>query len=329
MKPKIDFSPGMWYTFPGDFMYNADIKERFLQSESKNLRYTQEGFRKAEPFETEHGKDLAEMTKEEAVTMMNSIGIIEDSSIRSTLTAFKNYVIWCEENHVFTTIGRGFAVLKPTDIDISESIKAGLFQNDFDFLTTLRTLRAFDEGYPEPPVLCLAWLGLKIKEILALQDGDVNMETRTISINGNAIACGFSDAIAQVLQEFIDCKVSERDHKTGWRQVIKDYSTDYFLKRMLPKGSRDFGKPIGYSQIAAALSRLNAKLIDAGKPPRLKFENVWNSGRYYQMWEAEQSGVDITAKENRLVVERIFRDAKGYYNAIRMYEAYKKAFGLM
>ena len=77
-----------------------------------------------------------------------------------------------------------------------------------------------------------------------------------------------------------------------------------------------------------AINKLNKKLEDDGNPARLKPDNVWNSGRYYAMWQAEQSGIDVTKPGNRQIVEDIFRHSKGYYSAIHMYKAYKEAFGL-
>lgn len=324
----FEFHPGICYNEPGDSMYNQEIKERFLEESSKNIRYSTEGFRKVEEAEIKAGKDIAEMTKEESLATLKSMGIIEDSSLRSFLSTFKNYAKWCQDNHVFESTPGGFMVLKSSEIDLSDGIRNTLLQSDLDLLTTLQLVREFNEGYPEPPALCLAWLGLKAKEIIALTDDDVDMERQTITVDSQVVVTGFPNAIAQVLQQYIDCKVSERDHRTGWRQVIKDYSTGMFLKKMLPRGSKEFGKPYGYSQITAAVSKLNAKLIDDGNPGRLKFDNVWNSGRYYKLWETEQSGVDVTKPANRPIVEEILHSSKSYYNAIRMYKAYKKAFGL-
>ena len=324
----FDISPGVCYTEPGDSMYNQEIKERFLSESMKNIRFSLEGFRKAEPIETKTGKDIAEMTREESLEVIREIGVSEYSSLRATITAFKNYVNWCQNNRVFKTIPGGFTELKPSDVGLSEELKYTLFKDEEDFLSALKSVREFDQGYPEPPVLCLVWSGLKAKEIIALKDNDVNMETQTVTVDGGIAVSGFSKAVAEVLQQYIDCKVAERDHYTGWRQVIKDYSTDFFLKRMLPRGNKDFGKPFGSSQISSAINKLNKKLEDDGNPARLKPDNVWNSGRYYAMWQAEQSGIDVTKPGNRQIVEDIFRHSKGYYSAIHMYKAYKEAFGL-
>ena len=309
-------------------MYNQEIKERFLNESFKNIMSSRDGFRKSEQLEIRTGKDIAEMTKEEAIETISAMDIREDSSLRSTLVSFKNYVKWCKDNSVFTNIPVGFIDIKPTDINLSEGIKDILFKNEFDFLSTLKSLREFDQGYPEPPTLCLIWLGLKAKEVIALKDSNINMKAQTVTINDEVVISGFSEAIAEVLQQYIDCKVAERDHRTGWRQVIKDYSTDYFLKRMLPRGHLEFGKPYGPSQISSSINRLNTKLEDNGEPARLKPDNVWNSGRYNTLWEIEKTGINITSPENRKIVEKVFRYSKSYYNAIRMYKAYKEAFNL-
>lgn len=324
----FEFHPGICYTEPGDSMYNQEIKERFLASGLGSERHSALVFAKGEQTESKLAKDVAEMDKEETLSLMNACGFEGYFIVDSVLSALRRYVEYCEENKVFETIPRGVFDIHASDIDVFASIQTTLFCNDLDFLTTLQSVREFNEGYPEPPVLCLAWLGLKAKEITTLADSDVDMERRKITIGRQTVVTEFSDAIAEVLQQYIDCKTAERDHRTGWRQVIKDYSTGYFLKRMLPRGSKDFGKPYGVSQISTAISKLNNKLVDDGKPGRLKFDNVWNSGRYYKLWKTEQSGIDVTKPANRPIVEEILRSSKSYYNAIRMYKAYKKAFDL-
>lgn len=328
MKPKIDFSPGMWYTLPGDFMYNEAVKERFLTEHGLgdgSHRFATNVFAEAERLETALSKDLAEMTVEEATGFMESFAG-EVGTAQQTLNILRRYVEWCRDSNVFESVSTGFTTLKPGDLDFSEKLKDTLFRDEIDMLQTIRSVRTFDEGFPEPPFLCLCWLGLKGKECLALKDEDVDLEARAVSVNGEIIASGYSDAIAEVFGEYVACKSAERDHKTGARLVLKDYSTGLFLKKMLPRGHKDFGKPIGSSQMSANLSRLNTKLEDDGKPPRLKPDAIWNSGCYRRLWELESAGIKV--KGNHALVEQVFRHQKNYYNALRMYEAYKKAFGL-
>lgn len=326
----FEFHPGICYTEPGDSMYNQEIKERFLEeydNVAAKKRFLTGLFSNLESCEENAQKDIAEMNRDEVVDTIETLSA-EISTVQQILSILRKYVSWCKSNMVFPKVSDDLLELTAKDFDFADALEKSLFRNEFDFLTTLKSVREFNEGYPEPPALCLAWLGLKTKEILALTDDDVDMEKQTITVDNQVVVAGFPDAIAEVLQQYIGCKVSERDHRTGWRQVIKDYSTGMFLKKMLPRGNKEFGKPYGYSQITAAVSKLNARLVEDGKPGRLKFDNVWNSGRYYKLWETEQSGIDVTKPANRPIVEEILRSSKSYYNAIRMYKAYKKAFDL-
>lgn len=328
MKPKIDFSPGMWYTLPGDFMYNEATKKRFLAEHSLgdgSHRFATNVFAEAERLETTLSKDLAEMTVEEAADFMKSFAG-EIGTAQQALNILRRYVEWCRDSQVFENTSTGFEKLKPSDVDFSGKLKDTLFRDEADLLQTIRLVRTIDEGFPEPPFLCLCWLGLKGKEAIAVRDEDIDLEARTVLVNGETVVSGYSDAIADIFEEYVACKSAERDHKNGPRLVLKDYSTGMFLKKMLPRGHKDFGKPIGYSQISSLVNQLNNRLEEDGKPPRLKPDAIWNSGCYHRLWELESAGIKV--KGNHALVEQVFRHQKNYYNALRMYEAYKKAFGL-
>lgn len=328
---KIDFSAGVCYNLPGDFMYNPEIKERFLQwydPQNAKRNTPRVAFSIVERGEMQLGKDVAEMTRAEALDTLKQSGTSEYGTVRLAVNTLKKYVAWCQGNQVFPSIPGGFLELKAGDVDFSQSIAETLIRDESDFLSTLSSVREFDQGYPEPPVLALSWLGLRIKEVLSLKENDVDLTTRTITLVGKVLVQGFSDEIHALLEQYVSCKTAERDHRTGWRSVIKDYSTDLFLKRMLPRGNKDFGKPFGYSQMSTAIGNLNDRLKEDGLPGRLTYMNVWESGRYAKLWELEQSGIQVIAPGNRLLVEEVFRHSKSYYSAIRMYKAYKIAFNL-
>lgn len=319
------------YTEPGDSMYNQEIKKRFLASYNPgNVKKNAPDsiFSVLESQEIKLGKDLGEMNAEEASEVLHASGFNEYSTMRGVVNTLKHYTEWCLETQAFPVIPRGFFDITAGEIDIAPAVALSLFRDERELLMTLRLVRTFDQGYPEPVICCLAWLGLRIRETLILREEDVDLEARTISINGEIVSSGFSDDIRRVFEQFIDCDSSEREHRLGFRPVIKDDSTPYFLKRMLPENSKYFGMPFTYSQLSAAMGKLNRKLREDGYPDRLQYDDIWNSGCYHRLWELECSGVNVTAPENEPLFLSVFRNSKGYYNALRMYKTYKEAFSL-
>lgn len=312
-------------------MYNPQIKTRFL--EVYNPGNTQKNFPSSmfavlENHEETLGKDLGEMDRAEAKEVLNTSGFNEYGTVRNAINVLKHYTTWCKENRVFQMIPGGFLELTAAEIDITDAVRRSYFRDEQDFLSTIRLVREFDQGYPEPVLYCFAWLGLKIREALSLRDDDVNMDNRTICLAGEIIVDGFSDGIYNLLEQYIDCDSAERGHATGSRLVMKDYSVDFFMKKMLSPNSKDWGRVYNYNQMSTAMGRLNRKLKEAGYPGRLQYEDVWNSGCYNRLWRAEQSGVDVFATKNRAFVEQIIRQMKGYHNTLVMYRIFKKAFEL-
>lgn len=309
-------------------MYNEEIKLRFLSSDEKysNTRGKQYLSDFAET-ERRLNKDIAEMNKAEVIQAFDEFGFDEYGTIKSAIAIIKTYVAWCIDNKVFQTIPEGIMYVKASDVDLSKSLQEQAFLNENALISTLRMVRNFDEGYPEPVVLCLAWLGLLKKEVLTLRDSQVDLVNRRIfDDKGNTIVSWFSDEILEIFQQFVDCKSATRESGPVEKEVIKDMSTDFFLKKMVTRNSTRFGQPFSLVQLDSALNKLINKSKELGIERPLTFLNVWRSGRFFQMWMTEARGIDVMSPKNRPVVEEIFRNSKNYHDAKKMYGFYKKAF---
>lgn len=311
-------------------MYNEDIKRRFLEEyqHQKLDRRSEWIFSKlGDTYEKTHGKDLAEMSFNEAKAAIESTGIEENATIRTAISVVKSYTEWCEKNEIFPCIPGGFKKLSAKDIDLSESLKEVLFKDDIDLIESIKEVRTLDDGYSDVAILALSWIGLTREEISALRDNDVDLESRIVyGKSGEIIAMGFSDLICDVLQRYVKCRVSSRGNGLTEMEVIKDLSVNSFLKKMCPRGSKKFGTEYSNVQIASQVNKLAVKYEELGHPRRHTITNVWRSGCFHKLWEIEQTGVDVSARENRPVVEQVFRNKKNYYNALRMYGWYKQAF---
>ena len=312
-------------------MYNEDIKRRFLNEKSKHLK---KGSNKTwifesldSNYESVHKKDVAELDKAEAIDAIESLNVEEIGSARALISFVREYVDWCKKEHVFTNIPGGFSLITVDDIDFGKVLGKILFKDDIDLIESIKEVRTLDDGYSDVAILALSWIGLTREEISALRDNDVDLESRIVyGKSGEIIAMGFSDLICDVLQRYVKCRVSSRGNGLTEMEVIKDLSVDSFLKKMCPRGSKKFGTEYSNVQIASQVNKLAVKYEELGHPRRHTITNVWRSGCFHKLWEIEQTGVDVSARENRPVVEQVFRNKKNYYNALRMYGWYKQAF---
>lgn len=315
----------------GDSMYNEEIKRKFLEEfdpESKRKGEPERFLQKLEHYEISAGKDAAQMSFEEAQQVVLSLKVGQVSTLRKMLATYRKYTEWCSAYGAFSNTSDGFIKLKTKDVDLSKSADGELFKDEDDFFGTLRQIYSFDDGVADVPYLALIWAGMKPKEVIELKDSEVDIDNRVIyNHDGTIMIPSFSDAVYDVLIQYIQCKRATRGHHSGSKQVVKDMSVDTFLKKMLNPNSKDFGTTYRDSAIKTHIREEYVK----HERPGLKQTNtveVWNSGRNYHLYTVEQSGVDVFAPENKGVVESVFRYEKGYYNAIRMYKDYKKAFNL-
>lgn len=312
-------------------MYNEEIKKRFLK-EYKNAKIggIRTAFENFSKYEKLHNLDLAELDRKGAVEAIESIKPEETRTVSGFITALRNYTEFCEDNKLFSNIPRGFFAITIDDIDLSKSLASVLFKDESELIDSIRLVHGFESGFVDVPVLALTWLGLSKDEIIALRDNDVNLEDRIITGgDGSILAMGFSDQIAEVLFLYRKCQISERGKDYTSMVVRKDNSVNSFLKKMLPENSKKFGKEFTKVQIDAHVNSLATKYEQLGHPRRHSISNVWRSGRLRQLYIIEQqNGIDVTAKENKELLRDVFRNKKNYYDAIRMYKWYKKAFCL-
>lgn len=309
-------------------MYNEDVKREFLDTGCNSLKKQRDiakVFSSIAMSEQKNGLDVAEMNKDLCAQALECAGINEYSGIRSYITRLREYVRWCKENNIFPSIPGGIFEVSPDDIDITDSLKGVLFRDEIDLLESIRLVRDLDSGYPEVAAFCLYWVGLTKDEVVQIRDADVDLENRVIYGKDGILAEGFSDAICDALERYRKCKWSTRANGTTLMSVRKDFSVDTFIKRMLTDGSKKFGVQITKAQISTLCQDVVTDCLALGIPSRHTFQNVWRCGRFNQLYKLEQSGVDMSSRH---VIETVFRGRKGYYDTLRMYQYYKKVFGL-
>jgi integrase len=310
-------------------MYNAEVKERFLSEYTGNGAKSIKGrFELIEESERLLGKDIAEMSKSEAILSINKLDFIEMGSAESILSAIKCYVRWCIDNRIFDNAGEGFLQVLLSDIDPSASMARMFFRDEYDFLYSMRKIREFDELQNDVIALIFAWLGLSIEEALDLRDEDIDFEARKIyNRNGTAIVSGISDEFAEILHQYQRAKSAVRQNGTTTYEVIKDLSHDGFIKRVCSTNSDKLGTKIPPRQLVSAINKLNQKYAELGFNPRFSVQNANRCGGLYRLWTLEQSGFVIEDKKNSHIVEEVY-GSKQYRKILWQYKYYKKAFNL-
>ena len=312
-------------------MYNEEIKRRFLEEVAKNKTekiHFSSLFNLSYDFEQSSEMDIAEMSRNSVISCLERLGFDEVATVRAYVTVGNRYVDWCEANGYFSNIPHGFKGLSVDDVDISDAISKSFFRDELDLVSSIQMVHDLNSGYADAPVLALAWIGLTMKEIIALRDSDVDLDNRCIHLLDGSVINGFSDTIHDVLYRYSACRISSRDKGNVTQEVVKDMSVDSFIKKMLTRGSKFFGQEYREYQLRDQLTSLSDKFEAMGLQRRHSHSNAWRSGRFYALYQAEQSGLDVFNFNNRPMVEQIFRHKKNYHDTIKMYRWYKKAFSL-
>lgn len=311
-------------------MYNSEVKERFFDE------YSAEGYRKKfgarfdviGKSENLLSKDIAEMTKDEAISSINTLDFIELHSAETILFVLKKYVKWCISKQIFADAAGGILQVNPTDIDPSISMSKMFFRDEHDFLYSMRKVREFDELQNDVVALIFAWLGLSLDEALDIRDEDVDLETRKIyDRNGVVLVPWISDEFADVLQQYQRTKSALRQNGTTTYEVIKDLSYDGFIKRVCSVNSDKLGTRIPPRQLVTAINKLNQKYTAQGFSPRFSVQNAQRCGGLHRLWLMEQSGFNIDDKSNASTVEEVYGSSK-YRKILWQYKYYKRAFNL-
>lgn len=312
-------------------MYNSEVKERFLSeyaSGGSNVKNIRGRFESISNTEQLLSKDMAEMSKAEAISALNQLEFLEMGTAEGFLTITKIYTRWCQRNEVFDNITGGFLQVSLSDIDPSASISKMFFRDEHDFLYSMRKVREFDELQNDVIALIFAWLGLSLDEALDIRDEDIDFETRKIyDRNGVVLVPWISDEFTEILYQYQRAKSAIRQNGTTTYEVIKDLSHDGFIKRVCSANSDKLGTKIPPRQLVSAINKLNQKYIALGFGPRFSVQNAQRCGGLHRLWMMEQSGFVVEDKKNASTVEEVY-GSKQYRKILWQYKYYKKAFNL-
>lgn len=309
-------------------MYNPEIKERFLAETSENHNFTSGRdslMGRIGRYEWEIQKDLSQMSKLEAIESVRNARITTYNSATSACTLIKNYAKWCRESRVFENVNPELFTIVADDIDASDHIGRTLFKNEADFIQALRLTRPFDDGYYDVVIMVFAWLGINMNKAMRIKINEVDFERKVISVDGNK-EIPFSDELGEILLMYSKTKTGTRLSKNGLREVYRDDSFEWFIRKFCPKGS--LGKELTKLQVTSLVHDMNQIYIDLGNEPRFTVGNVLSSGAMYRIWKLEQSGVDVFSIKNKVATVNAHGLSTKLYEILWMYRNYKRAFKL-
>ncbi len=313
-------------------MYNEDIKARYLtqlaqDSPKASVDNARQAFEKLFPYEEKHEEDIAQMDRETAMDALLNVEAKGYSALRNVLVNAKRYINWTIENGVFVDPAAGFLEITETELEPPTKAASQYFKDEEDLLAALHAARDFHEGYPEIPYLLLSWLGIDKRDIAAMKDDQVDLDSRTIKdASGNVIISGFSDAIKDALEAYVACDGAYRDRGSSPSWVTKDKSVDTFIKKFLTKNSANFGELTTPNQLDYSVSEARKIYNRIGGKRQLTQGNVLKSGQFFRLAELEKTqGIDVTDPKHRDVFRAVVGDIKRISDTIKTYRGYRQA----
>lgn len=314
-------------------MYNQEIKERFIEeremSESSN-RSTRGMFSRLEIGEAYLQKDIAEMNKDEAWKVLAQLNSgFTNSYIYDLRVMLNAYIVWCIDNAVFPVVRDGIMqVLRAESGGTIQDTKKYI-RDENELISSLRQIFIIQDGFIEPVICVLAWLGVTKDTMLLMTDDSVDLEKRFIMNEyGEIIIDGFSDLIYEILEAYIFCQEGYRSNNNGGYTVYKDNSTGMFLKKFCVKTSKRMGEKYTRGQISTLLTAIRDHQNSGNVALKLSYENIRRSGMCYKLYQLEQSGFDPFLPENAEEVARLFGSYGVVSTVLKHYRTYKKAFNL-
>lgn len=314
-------------------MYNQEIKERFIEEREMHeatRRAVRGMFLRLESGEAYLQKDIAEMNKDEAYNVLAQMKSGFTNSyiynMRSTLNA---YIVWCLDNAVFPVVRDGILQNLRTESNGTIQDTKKYIRDENELIGSLRRIFIIQDGFIEPVLCALAWVGVTKDAMLLMTDDCVDLENRIITNeHGEIIVDGFSDLIYEVLEAYVSCQEGYRGNSSGGYTVYKDNSTGMFLKKFCVKTSKRMGEKYTKGQIEALLNAIKERQYSGDIAHKLNYESVRRSGMCYKLYQLEQTGFDPFLPENAEEVARLFGSYGVVSTVLKHYKTYKKAFNL-
>lgn len=311
----------------GGFLYNEKIKRQYLATLQGVVADTmRQRFERITQDEEQRGKDLLEFTKSDWAMAFSAYGFLDVKSVRVLLSTFSAYNQWAKstgQNLKFTNAVKDFDVRDNTLY--VPSIEQKFVSSPEELVAKVSRVYPIDEGYEVLPALIFAWLGFTAGEAVQIKSKAVDcVQHRVFMPDGALYPYQIPDCFWEPLAIYSKTKVSERA-TNSIRKVFAD-DLGFFLKKMVTQNSKQAGNPFTSDAISASVTRFSLLYEERFREHiGFTYQTIMQSGRYYRLYQAELSGVDLYAKENKDLVMELGK-GKMVKDVLTIYEAYRKAF---
>lgn len=266
-------------------MYNADLKNQFIQSYTKSEKTSklcETLFNSMEPYEITWDSDLCTVDTQTLINAISKISGVRKRTQTSVLGIFKAYVKWCIDNNIdgacdgllqVRDIGeevlRSKMVWSPRDL---QSYLDSIFEHESE-LTVDNTYRCF---------YWLAYGGMSEDDILLVKTTDVDLINRRVIWRGDVYPI-----YEEALQCFRNCAllnefVLKRNYITSVPRIDG---------RILIRGTKG---ELSTKSLRTILSRKISAGFSNTTDIRLTYYRAWLSGLFYRLSILEKSDFQLT-----------------------------------
>ena len=303
------------------------IRKKFFEdsengcSSFANPKVFSQVWKKVEAFEKDTGKSLdAGFTKEEFISMFNSMRIRHTFTFPNHKAAVMHYIRYLIANEVLPTDQEQIlASISVDDLSIKDSKHIHYYKNlamlQEAIADSVRSSDSYDDTLYDIPsaILYLAWFGFTEDEILNFKKADV-------------LEDGVMKDGVKIEMPYEVCRLIERlrDAEGYYQQAKGLIFHKYMWSEYLIRTERN--PQIDIVKMRGMLSRLNAI---AGRVYSLRYDVVYQSGIFYRAYrmECESSNFNLDDKEFASMVFHEDLSTKAKHTArIRDYKLYKQLF---
>jgi len=309
-------------------MYNAELKEKFIQETTTSLsmrRAIRIMFNDLESYEIQWGCDVSSQSPDEVNRAIENLCGFRFKNISARVRIIKNYANWC----VRRGVDGARSDLADIEVDKTSVVKSKLISCPFELNTYMNTIfrpekdRSIDDVYR-----CYLWMvfsGIDTSDICLVSKNNIDIDNMVYKLAGSEYPI-YTEAVPSLM----NCANLDS-------LVIFRNGTPYKTQRV--KGEEIIRTPSGLASTHACNTQIWKKLAASGHldwKNKMSYYSLRLSGVFYRTYEKEVAGypVDFLVDSSGILVKNERRrdstsggrPREARSELIRDYEAWKLAF---
>lgn len=272
-------------------------------------------------YELQSGQSFDHPTPEFVIAFLDSLHSTSIHSAQANLQIVRLYL---------DAVGQSCAVqsLTAQQIDLTNGIIRKFIPSIGELYHRIQVVAQPIEGYCLYPALTFAWMGMSLKEAIALKAEQVDLESGYIRTNARLTYSVLNPEMRRVLKEYRNAQ----PQKLNNRQSVfpdREERAEFIFKMLSPTRSGR-GTLIQSNYISKKIPEVREAYNKHHViPMEVEYDDVIRSGRFAKLYEMECSGVDWNDPQNVLLMKFICDSERIEPSYLRHnYESYKKAFNL-